>query len=398
MRLLRRFAALTAVCLGLAAASTDTFREVLTRLNTAWDSGHYLSALAQAEAAFREPPPGQDRDFFAQVLAWARSYVGDTQGAREAFGSAFPASPVTGIPKDVRQEEAVGAIVRAARERRVVILNEAHHVPMHRAFALRLALALREEGFAYFAAETFLPGVAELARKGYPSLGMGHYSKEPVFGDLIRNAMRVGYRLVPYEQEEGYTTVAAREQRQAINLMQRVLQRDPSAKVFVYAGFDHVLERPDRAGNVWMAQRLRELTGIDPLTIDQTPQAAFPLTGSVVLRSADGSFRALGEHTGKVDVQVFHPPETYANGRPVWLRDWLGRRPVEVPPDVIPGDQRVLVQALVAGEGSDAVPYDQVVLEPGRETRRLMLEPGRYELAVQDESGRVLARRSLEVR
>ncbi|WP_147372501.1 hypothetical protein [Calidithermus terrae] len=394
MRLLRRFAALTAVCLGLAAASPGMLREFLTKLNTAWDSGHYLSALVQAETAFRGPPPGHDGAFFAQVLAWARSYVGDTQGAREAFGSAFPAGTATEIPAGARQEEAVGAIVRAAKERRVVILNEAHHVPMHRAFALRLALALREEGFTHFAAETFLPGVAELARKGYPSLGMGHYSKEPVFGDLIRNAMRVGYRLVPYEPEGDVQSIEAREQAQADNL-QRILQRDPTARVLVYAGFHHVFESPDPLGNVWMAQRLKDLAGIDPLTIDQTTEAAFPVTTSAVLRSANGVFVTLGQYAGRVDIQVLHPREVLVGGRPSWLREWLGRKPVEVPSALLPVAQRVLVQAFVAGEGSDAVPFDQIVAEPGR---KLMLTPGRYELVSQDDMGRILARRSLEVR
>jgi hypothetical protein len=93
-----------------------------------------------------------------QELAFARSLVGDTAGAITAFRAAIPLAqqnPFT--PESVSASlagyqpvPAIRAIVEAARTRQVVILNEAHHVPRHRAFAFTLATELRKLGVRVF--------------------------------------------------------------------------------------------------------------------------------------------------------------------------------------------------------------------------------------------------------
>jgi len=57
--------------------------------------------------------------------------------------------------EDAIAEDAIAAIVREAKNRQVVILNEAHHVPLHRAFAMKLARELRKIGYEYLACEAF---------------------------------------------------------------------------------------------------------------------------------------------------------------------------------------------------------------------------------------------------
>ena len=304
-------------------------------------------------------------------------------------------------------EQALPLIVRAAKGTRVVILNEAHHSPRDRAFALEVARALRPLGYTLLAAEAFAnhpPLTATLAREGFPRLKSGTYLKEPVFGDLVRQALGVGYRPIAYEQDSaqrkrGEPGIPGREQAQAENLA-AALRAYPGRKLFVYVGFSHVAEAPIQHGTgrlEWMAARLRKLTGIDPLTIEQTALAedsssrsgreawalaAPKLLGSSVLRVDRHPF-AFGPYADAVDLQVVHPPTRLRGGRPSWLAA-MGRRPSAVPPALIPTRGRRLVQAFLAEEPDDAVPVDQVVVEAGKPVPTLMLPARRIRYAVQE--------------
>src|SRR5690606_17052867 len=111
---------------------------------------------------------------------------------------------------------------------RVVMVNEAHHKPQTRLLTLALLPELRARGFKYFAAETF---GEEPLEKGYPTKDSGYYTRDPVFAEIVREAVRLGYALVPYEAFgvlDG--SQQARETRQAERLAE-ILARDPDAKI-----------------------------------------------------------------------------------------------------------------------------------------------------------------------
>ena len=113
---------------------------------------------------------------------------------------------------------------------------------------------------------------------------------------------------------------------------------------------------------------MREL-GIDPLTIDQTHQraAVAPEVGPdiwryavhkqwvprpTVFKNPDGTYLVEGSGwAGKVDMQVFHPATELEGGRPHWLSMDGYRKPVEIPEELRPDGDRVLIQAFVAQEG-----------------------------------------------
>ncbi len=176
------------------------FRDLFAPLE---EQGQYLQTLANLEACLPSLTDPDERSMTMQILAAIRAFVGDTRGALEAFDSVeqrdYSADPAPTLQENATCLEALPEILRAAQGRQIVILNEAHHVPRCRAFALPLALALRQQGFTYFAAETFGSDIQDTVRKGYPNRGTGFYSEEPVFGDLVRQALRVGYRFVDYE-------------------------------------------------------------------------------------------------------------------------------------------------------------------------------------------------------
>lgn len=265
----------------------------------------------------------------------------------------------------------VAEIVRQSAGRRVVIINEAHERPQHRAFIQRVATALRDEGFSIYAAETFMPPAREA--RAWPSVQDGFYSNEPVFGAALRHLRAQGYRFFQYEDmspdpenASGRERIARREAGQSANL-QRILAENPNARILVHAGFDHLLEEPDRFGNNWMARRLKEATGIDPLTIDQVEYAS-PNENFVLCDSARTRLRS--------DIAVGSPNLRFADARPAYRYEDI--RTVRVA-RIFSAEEDVIWEARLLSEPDDAVPIDRVLLRPGEDVR-LLLPSGRFRL------------------
>jgi hypothetical protein len=370
------------------------FREIGGRITQAHQMGNVLSELLALQALLAEYEQNASaRSVIGQIIAAVLAEAGDYAGAHRAFDRAEPIPLVTSQPTLDGQVpvDAFEAIAEAAGSAQVILINEAHHVPQHRAFTLQLLGALRQKGFTHFAAETLFAD-PELAERGYPTPKTGWYSSEPLYGDLIRTALRQGYRVVHYEPEpvpgQG---LPVRERGQAANLVERTLKENPQAKVLVHLGYSHNDERT--AGPIrWMATYFTEMTGIDPLTINQyamtersTPEREEPayrwatehglVPRPVVFR--DGAGKLWSGMEGN-DVMVFHPRSTYEHGRPTWLRMGGLRSPHPLQEDVCGAAPRCLVQARFANEGEDAIPVDQVIVEAGKPVPALMLPEGSF--------------------
>lgn len=318
--------------------------------------------------------------------------------------------------RNAEPRDAIAEIVARARNTRVVILNEAHDTPRDRAFGLAVARALRPLGYDVLAAEAFsnpggrggIPTTAEqLTHDGFVRQITGYYTRDPVFAGFIREAMRIGYRPVSYEQTQAQRTsdttgagsIAAREAAEAQNLDAALFHDRADTKVLIYVGYGHVAEAPTGSGHdeLWMAARLKRLTGIDPLTIDQTSvidtkidhevydAAAARIDRPSVFLTA-GKPLILGNYApDAVDLQVIHPRRSYRDGRPAWLAT-LGGHPLAIPPALLPTHGKRLIQAFAADAPADAVPLDQVLVEAGRPVPKLMVPPGKLRFAVQDPS------------
>jgi hypothetical protein len=380
--------------------------------------GKYLAAISRLERIDTNANEA-DKSYVGQLLATLYSYVGEQEKTERIFHDADPglatkAGDQTPALETAAAVDAIEEIVRLARDRQIVILNEAHHVPRHRAFSLLLARELRKIGYEYFAAETFADEIPELWKQGFPSRRAGFYTAEPVFGDLVRQAMALGYTPVAYEARKPAAPdadeadrVNTREIQQAQNLVDRVFEINPKAKLFVHCGYSHATENwaktKDGRDYAWMAARLGRLTAIDPLTIDQTkdtPTAIAaedspeylaaekegPLTRPTVFKKANGGYLVTGDYGDKIDVGVFHPRERRVNGRPDWLAMNGYRKPLEIAPNLLP-KERVLLQAFVASEPADAIPIDQLIVDAPASAPVLMLPPGAYRIVVQKADG-----------
>lgn len=310
--------------------------------------------------------------------------------------------------------DALEAITDLARDELLVFINEAHHVPQHRAFTLELLRALRPLGFTHFAAETLYETDSYLNERGFPTKASGAYIDEPVYGSLVRTALELGYVVVPYESMgESVGGGGDRELGQARNLIERTLEAADDARVIVHAGYAHIDEDGRIAGSRTMAARVKEITGIDPLTIDQTvmsehgsPEFEHPIYRHVVeargfsrpvlLVGAEGEPWTL--EPGRRDVTLFHPRSVYEHGRPHWLRMGGLRRFHELPRDVLGPETRVLVEARAVGESPDAVPVDRVEVVAGAPIPALVLPAGEFWLEVENVGDETLRKAKIRVR
>ncbi len=365
-----------------------------------------LDALHSMEARLR-PGDHESHLLIAQVAAPFDAVVGNYREALRDFPVSSPI-PMRSVPTSMetfplrgwRPEPALSVLGSMVGDVNIVMLNEAHHVPQHRAFAIELLRLLRKKGFRYFAAETLSAADTGLRSRGYPTAKSGYYTAEPVYGDLVRTALQLGYHLVAYEGTS-FRNAEERERTEASNLVERVFKHDPQAKLLVYAGYGHIDEGGSALGVRTLAQRLREMTGRDPLTIDQTvmseqvPQARenpiyrhlmarSPISKPTIFVNAQGQPWTL--QPGIRDITLFQPRSVYVDGRPSWLAIGGRRKPYRLPRSICGRANRCLVEARYANESADAIPVDELAI-PDVQSRVLMLPTGAFVIDVQDSLG-----------
>lgn len=250
-----------------ARADGPSSRELLTAMRDTNELARYaylLQAMPQLDPA--------SKVLAQQYLAFSESELGLYGEAVRDFPlkARLPAGTVLPTPADWQAADAVDTIAVLAAQHRVVMVNEAHHDAHTRLLTLELLPRLRAIGYTHLAIEALAENGADLRRRGYPTDGSGsEYLREPVYGEIVREALRLGYVLVPYDPIDG--DAGGRESGQARTLYDKVLAGHPDAKLLVHAGYAHIDKAPGRLGKVVpMAARLQALTGMDILSIDQT--------------------------------------------------------------------------------------------------------------------------------
>lgn len=382
-----------------------------------WKRSHFEqlkvaeAKLKEAELQSQNNPSKSALNYLSsplQRLGTIRTFVGDVFGAMESFDrwmqlsdrlGAIQAGDVDRL-RDAKSLDAIAAIVAEAQSRQIVILNEAHQMPLHRAFAMQLARELRKIGYEYLACET----CEELLDAGYVKQSTGYYSKEPMYANFLRDAAKDGWKFVHYDELKFDKALTAeqneiqRETRQAANIVAATFAHNPKAKVFIYVGHGHGMKRhTDATQTIFMAEYLQKLTNIDPLSIDQTslyehtsPTYNHPLylpalqkqaqQKAFVLTSGKSTYEVFGRYQGRVDMQIIHPPYKIDpfTQRYEWLSILAGLSPLEVPQHLLPKHGRRVIYAYRLNEMVDAVPVDAVIAEAGKPLPKLMLPKGEF--------------------
>jgi hypothetical protein len=401
---------------------------IMKRANARHDLLAQYQVMRHAWAADGHPA---FRAIFGQYLSWYQGFIGDYKDAETAFSidqkplpDDFP-SPMT--QPGWHPVPALEYIPNLARGYRVVFLNEAHNIALTRTLSVRLLEPLRKEGFNVFAVETLYPAdIAALNKRGYPTAASGFYVREPIYAEMVRTALKLGYKVIAYEADANHTG-NAREAQQAEHLWD-VLKKDPNARLVVNAGYAHIQKTGQFLGAQSMAQHFMKDSGITPLSVEQTTliphqnsamdhpdygaivDALHP-TQPVVFINKDGKPWSLRPG---YDVSVIFPQEHFVHDRPTWANLWGARVPVMVNGNVCRDHWPCMVAARYADEGDDAIPADRMVLDPvplmtigdikvtssnsSTPVGELYLRPGqRYRLTITDERGRVIGNNTITV-
>lgn len=339
--------------------------------------------------------------------SWEYASIGEYQKALWAFDQAFHGyQTLMEIDKNaflaLKPVNGREYILNRAENEKIVMINEAHHQPLHRVFTASLLKGLYERGYRFLGLEAMAHTDSLLNERGYPVISTGYYTQEPQFGNLIREAIQLGFTVFPYETQIN-ANGKEREIQQARNI-QQMIEKHPKGKFLIHCGFDHINESHVPGWEKAMAGRVKEFTGIDPFTINQEvltehylkekENPYFVLVDTLkdvsVFINDEGNVFQGPSGDKRYDVRLFHPRTTYSNGRPNWLLMQGEKRSYIIPSDSISISYPILVKAFLNNEGTDAVPVDVIEIKNFTEQKGLALPLGEYQLVIENLAGEAL--------
>ncbi len=308
----------------------------------------------------------------------------------------FSKSQIDSINQEYTKVKAADYIIEEAKKNQVIIINEAHHNSFHRVFTKSLLLRLFENGYNNLGLEALGNGEyldSTLNSRKYPILKTGYYTQDPQFGNLVRDALEIGYDVFAYEYL-GEGSGKIREIGQAKNI-QEVINSKPNEKFLIHCGFDHALEGVHSSWEKAMAGRLAEYTGINPFTINQVayseksdPRFNDPFLKALDIKEPtiliDKENNPIKYERGEAwtDIAIFHPKTDYIDGRPNWLFE-NGNENVSIALADIQIEFPVMVLAYKKGENVNlAVPVDITEVQNRSENCHFGLKKGLYDIVV----------------
>ncbi|MEM9987457.1 MAG: hypothetical protein AAF804_20385, partial [Bacteroidota bacterium] len=286
--------------------------------------------IGQSQEAWRFQSAATDYaekgSYAESLLAWDQDYLDEIP----ELNLKELAEDSLAFFESYRPRRALPFILELAKDRRIVIINEAHHFPKARVFTRSLLEGLKDLGFRHLGLEALDHADSSINKRGFPVQKSGFYTREPQFGNMLRDAIQMGYQLFPYEAQ-GDENGPERELAQATQIAS-YLASHPEAKILIHCGFAHAYKGDYPAWEKAMAGRLQEMTGLEPLCIDQQAyrersekrfeakdyrfqHVGFP---TVYLDSLGQGFK-LPRNADFVDVVVFHERTEWREGRPQWL-------------------------------------------------------------------------------
>lgn len=336
-----------------------------------------------------------------QMLSMSDAMLGRYAQAEAEMVQAFGGKPVLPepCPADLGSDSLEAWLTEHAGQVDLVMTHEAHNQPISRALVYQMLPVMRRLGFSILALEA-LPDDATteaINRDGYvrDRATYGYYLREPIEGEIIRRARKLGFTLARYDDfSEG-----DRELHQATHLAQ-LLRSNRGKKVFVVAGYDHIRRIDGR-----MAQRLPTMYPERFLSIGQlgagqgndamhglcSPRTAAP-SGSEGSSSTLSSVRWMPGGRG-TDITAFRVGRfSLDRATPdgaAWLS--LGGERSRYRFDTAKACGRssaCLIEARYADEPADAVPADRYLALGKESAAFLYLKDGRYVITYRDHSGK----------
>jgi hypothetical protein len=357
---------------------------------------------------------------YYQALSTYYSFVGRQKEAINAFDKMYFNNPDTikrkpqkiiDLPENVELLNAFDYISKITMGHQIIVINEAHYIPQHRIFTKELLPILKSQGYEYLCVEALSYNDTTFTNLNYPTSNSGFYTKEPAFGNLLRKAISLNYKVYPYDKsvncrntsDQKYYCNNLRELSQAIEI-KKILDKTPSAKIIIHVGHAHLEESTDTDW-VKMGEYLQILTGINPLTINQTDyreRSAIldnSLYETIVAKSdAVGPFICLvndsiwypnKDKRNRYDIPIIWNKTTYKNNRPSYLAVQSNIQEYIIPPQKT--IKNTIIQAFLKTEIENEIAFDQIIVEDEKESVSLFLEIGNtYTIIIKDRMNKIL--------
>ena len=308
--------------------------------------------------------------------------------------------------KKSKKIKAENYILEQANKSEIIIINEAHHLAKHRTFTQSLLQELYNNGYKYLGIETLQDTL--INKRKFAVLDSGYYTREPEFGNLIHEALTIGFTLFGYEALNGKNGTE-REIEQAQNI-QKFIKKHPKGKVLIYCGYAHAYENDYPHWGKAMAGRLKEIMGIDPFSIDQTlfiekfnkedNNIFIKLnTSNTPIVLIDNSGKVFNGTKGKeqTDVVILHPETKLINGRPHWLTQ--KKIKYKIPISKLANQESYLIFAYRGNEfENNGIPADIVEINTSTKHNFLYLKKGTYTIVIKNRNYTIINQYTVNIK
>ncbi|KAA2224491.1 hypothetical protein [Chryseobacterium sediminis] len=345
--------------------------------------------------------PAQIQSWRSQMEATYYSISGQYKSALESWDQTFGRVKKLSSADSLKFTKLIPVnakdyILEKAANEKIIIINEAHHNASHRTFASSLLQGLYDRGYRYLGIETLEGDSLNIVK--FATLNSGYYSKEPEFGNFIYHALKMGFKLFPYEAEGNNKE---REIGEAKNISD-FMQQNKDGKYLIYCGYQHAYEGIHKSWEKTMAGRLSDLTGINPFTIDQTQFSEKSLLkyNEPLLRLVNNTVPVILKDENQIiyngedkelytDIKIIHPVTKYIKGRPDWMLK-ENRKFYKIPAAQL-STYPVMVFAYRKGEFEQkGIPADIIELNNSKDSRFLILDKGNYDIVIKDKEYKVI--------
>lgn len=342
----------------------------------------------------------RDYAFYHQVIkVQDTSITNEYRDIINQIGSFFKPIPELNtvemdIGKNYIARKAVDILDSIAQKEQIIIFNEAHDNPYHRVATTSYLSTLYKHGFRYLALEALDEKDDTINNRKYPLQDIsGYYVNEPCYGDMVREALRLGFTLVAYDFES--PIIDLRERKEAENIYNRIFVKNPKAKVVIHCGYGHGQDKKISNELSMMGYYLKDKSRINPFVVNQIYYISDTISEPIFFLSPITN--RIWHLPSDYDAEIFLPKPKWVNNRPNWYS--IGKKRYEYLPDLKEMNLTppFLMQAFIKNEGENAVPLDQIEIDDINQPKGLWLYPGSYIFRVIDTQNAVKFKKEIVI-
>lgn len=240
----------------------------------------YQKLVKTFENDFFEEDKYVDLQIFWQIKAFYNCFLGQykeamkTEELYKIIDYKFKLKPTEQI------FNASSFIMKKIAGQKIVAFNESHHDVRCRVFVLSFLDSLKKSGFTHLAIEDLDTG----PYNGDVHFLSGYYCGEPLFHNLILEACKKGFKIIPYDVKSLSNKKGLyfdRDKTAAKNLYKKINLKKGD-RLAIFCGYGHIDKTIDKNMPTSLIDYIERLSGIQCLTIDLAYPRLFSLKDTTI--------------------------------------------------------------------------------------------------------------------